>query len=92
MPLQSSAFEVQTRYRHAWSYTQMRFGERPCALPGVLPSIGGPETIDTKYMRETWKTDRNFLEIERRSALGLIWIYNRLPEDIVSKVSVKKIQ
>ena len=33
--------------------------------------------------------NHNFLEIERRSAVGLIWIYNRLPEDIVSKVSVK---
>ena len=33
-----------------------------------------------------------FLEIERRSALGLIWIYNRVPEAIGSNDTVKDFQ
>ena len=36
--------------------------------------------------------NRNFLEIERRSALGLIWVYNHLPERIVVEQSVKTFQ
>ena len=36
--------------------------------------------------------NRRFLEMERRNALGLIWIYNRLPEAIVSNDSVKEFQ
>ena len=36
--------------------------------------------------------NRRFLEVERRSALGLIWIYNRLPEAIVSNDNVKEFQ
>ena len=33
--------------------------------------------------------DGSFLEIERRSVLGLIGVYNRLPEDIISANEVK---
>ena len=33
-----------------------------------------------------------FLEIERRSAVGLIFVYNRLPADIVAQVTVKAFQ
>ena len=36
--------------------------------------------------------NRRFLEIERRSALGLIWVYNRLPEEIVRHDNVKDFQ
>ena len=36
--------------------------------------------------------DRHFLEIERRSALGLIWVYNRLPAEIVYYDTVKGFQ
>ena len=36
--------------------------------------------------------DKHFLEIERRSALGLIWIYNRIPKEIISHNSVKEFQ
>ena len=36
--------------------------------------------------------DRHFLEIERRSALGLIWVYNRLPADIARHDTVKEFQ
>ena len=36
--------------------------------------------------------NRQFLEIERRSALGLIWIYNRVPEAIGSNDTVKDFQ
>ena len=36
--------------------------------------------------------DRHFLEIERRSALGLIWVYNRLPAEIVYCDTVKGFQ
>ena len=34
----------------------------------------------------------HYLEIERRSALGLIWVYNRLPVAIVRHESVKEFQ
>ena len=34
----------------------------------------------------------HYLEIERRSALGLIWVYNRLPVAIVRRESVKEFQ
>ena len=36
--------------------------------------------------------NRRFLEIERRSALGLIWVYNRIPESIISHDCVKDFQ
>ena len=36
--------------------------------------------------------NRRFLEIERRSALGLIWMYNRIPEQIISCDSAKDFQ
>ena len=35
---------------------------------------------------------RSFLEVERRSALGLIWVYNHLPQEIVSVSDVKGFQ
>ena len=34
----------------------------------------------------------HYLEIERRSALGLIWVYDRLPVAIVRNESVKEFQ
>ena len=36
--------------------------------------------------------DRPFLEIERRSVLGLIWVYNRLPQDIINADDVRIFQ
>ena len=36
--------------------------------------------------------DQLFLEIERRSALGLSWVYNRMPNDIVMVEDVKVFQ
>ena len=36
--------------------------------------------------------NRRFLEIERRSALCLIWMYNRIPEQFISFDSVKDFQ
>ena len=36
--------------------------------------------------------DTPFLEIERRSALGLPWVYNRLPGDVINIVDVKDFQ
>ena len=36
--------------------------------------------------------DGKFLEVQRRSALGLVWVYNRLPEDIVDSKSVAGFQ
>ncbi len=36
--------------------------------------------------------ERHFSEMERRSALGLIFVYNRLPADIVAQESVKGFQ
>ena len=36
--------------------------------------------------------DRHFLEIERRSALGLIWVYNRLPTETARFETVKDFQ
>ena len=36
--------------------------------------------------------NKEFMEIERRSALGLIWIYNRLPEAIISNDTVQDLQ
>ena len=36
--------------------------------------------------------DGRFLEIQRRSALGLIWIYNRLPGSVVSEMTVSGFQ
>ena len=36
--------------------------------------------------------NKHCLEIERRSALGLIWIYNRIPEAITSDDTVKDFQ
>ena len=36
--------------------------------------------------------NEHFLEIERRSALGLTWVYNRLPAEIVRHESVKEFQ
>ena len=33
--------------------------------------------------------NKHFLKIERRSALGLIWVYNRIPDEIVSHDGVK---
>ena len=36
--------------------------------------------------------NEHFLEIERRSALGLTWVYHRLPAEIVRHESVKEFQ
>ena len=36
--------------------------------------------------------NKRFLEIERRSALGFIWVYNRIPESIISHDCVKDFQ
>ena len=36
--------------------------------------------------------NEHFLEIERRSALGLIWVYNRLPPEIARHNTVKEFQ
>ena len=33
--------------------------------------------------------NQRFLEIERRSALGLIWVYNRIPEAIIDATDIK---
>ena len=36
--------------------------------------------------------NEHFLEIERRSALGLVWVYNRLPDGIARHDTVKEFQ
>ena len=36
--------------------------------------------------------DGQFLEIQRRSALGLVWVYNRLPGEIVATKTVSCFQ
>ena len=36
--------------------------------------------------------NKPFLEIQRRSALGLVWVYNRLPARIVAQKTVKGFQ
>ena len=36
--------------------------------------------------------DGSFLEVQRRSALGLVWVYNRLPGDIVEAKTVSSFQ
>ena len=36
--------------------------------------------------------NEHFLEIERRSALGLVWVYNRLPDGISRHDTVKEFQ
>ena len=41
-------------------------------------------------MHGSWLTP--FLEIERRSALGLVWVYNRLLGDVIDTVDVKDFQ
>ena len=36
--------------------------------------------------------NKQFLEVKRRSAFDLIWIYNRIPEAITSDDTVKDFQ
>ena len=36
--------------------------------------------------------DGHFLEIQRRSALGLVWVYNRLPGQVIAARSVSHFQ
>ena len=62
------------------------------------PCSGQPQPYETRAVVRRHPRqlvdirDGKFLEIQRRSALGMIWIYNRLPEEAVSGKTVSCFQ
>ena len=63
---------------HFQQFFQLSRADRLCTRSGSVRH--NRQLVDIR--------NRHFLEIERRSALGLIWVYNRLPEYTIRQVTV----
>ena len=97
VPFQFGTFIMQTRYRNVWTHPPLRF-EQWSEHFGFFFTTSSRHSSNTRSssVRHGKQLadirDRGFLEIERRSALRLIWVYNRIPEDIIRHDNVKDFQ
>ena len=67
---------------HFQQFFQLSTADRTCTRSGSVRH--NRQLVDIR--------NRHFLEMERRSALGLIWVYNRVPGEIIRYDTVKDFQ
>ena len=67
---------------HFQQFFQLSTADRICTRSGSVRH--NRQLVDIR--------NRHFLEMERRSALGLIWVYNRVPGEIIRYDTVKEFQ
>ena len=95
--LQRCAFGVPPWHGHVGVNPPLRYWKR-AEHSREFPSPGDTAYRRTRAGRSLHSRQlidirgQPFLEIEKRSALGLSWVYNRLPNDIVMVVDVKVFQ